>query len=327
MLNVSQKEKKCVRYLANEMSKAERSVFEIELSLDDSLLAVFENFKTIWISYPNCEIPKSSLSFEEVIQKYNTAEKRKPLKVYVKRKRVLSLSLLLVFGLSFCFYFFTTTSSDYINQRIAQKGERLTFILPDSSTVVLNSGSELKYSSDFAKRRTLWLKGEAFFKVTKNAKSPFMVHTTDFDVKVLGTEFNVNSTTSDQTVSLAKGKVNVLLKESKDEINLLPNEELVWNAKTKAVIKRNFDVFKVLAWKDNILLLDDEQIETALAKMNQFYGVNFIIKDSAIAKQHIKGAFKNQTIDEFITSLEFISDISITKTNPNKFEISQHHEN
>lgn len=325
MLNVSQKEKKCVRYLACEMSKAERSVFEIELSLDDDLRAVFENFKTIWINYPSSELPERTISFEEILNQYNKPEKLKSVKVSIKKKAVLSMAFLLVFCLGP--YFIGMTKSEYTNRKIASKGQRLTFILPDSSTVILNSGSEVKYSSDFGEQRAIWLKGEAFFKVTKNSDSPFIVHTNDFNVKVLGTEFNINSNTIDQTVSLAKGKVNIVLKESKDEINLLPNEELVWNAKTKAVIKRNFDVNKVAAWKDNILLLDDEKFEDALPKINQFYGVNFIIKDSAIANQHIKGAFKNQTIDEFITSLEFISDVSIKKTIQNNIEITKRHEN
>ncbi|WP_426091801.1 FecR family protein [Flavobacterium sp. DSR3-2] len=325
MLNVSQKEKKCVRYLANEMSKAERSVFEIELSLDDDLLAIFENFKSIWINYPNSELPKQTISFEEILLQCNKPEKHKSVNVSTKNKVILSMASLLVFCLGF--YFIGITKSEYTNHRVAPKGQRLTFILPDSSTVILNSGSEVKYSSDFGEQRAIWLKGEAFFKVAKNVNAPFVVHTNDFNVKVLGTEFNINSNTINQTVSLAKGKVNIVLKESKDEINLLPNEELVWNAKTKAVIKRNFDVNKVSAWKDNILLLDNEKFEDALSKINQFYGVNFIIKDSAIANQHIKGAFKNQTIDEFITSLEFISDVSITKTIQNNIEITGRHEN
>lgn len=320
MLNVNQKEKKCVRYLANEMSKAERSVFEIELSLDDDLFAVFENFQTIWISYPSIELPKRTLSFEEILNNYNKPEKVRSAKVSIKKRVVLSMAFLFVFCLGF--YFIGIPQSEYTNHRIAPKGQRLTFILPDSSTVILNSGSEVKYSSDFGKRRYIWLKGEAFFKVTKNIDSPFIVHTNNFNVKVLGTEFNVSSTSINQTVSLAKGKVSVLLKESKDEIHLIPNEELVWNSKTKLVIKRNFDINKVSAWKDNILILDDEKFEAALPKINQFYGVNFIIKDSAIANQYIKGAFKNQTIDEFITSLEFISDVSITKTIQNNIEIT-----
>jgi transmembrane sensor len=325
MLNVSHKEKKCVRYLANEMSKAERSVFEIELSLDDDLLAVFENFKTIWISYPNNEVPKGTISFAEILNKYNNPKKNTSLKISFKKKAAFSMAFLLVFCLGL--YFVEMTPMGYTNHRIAHEGQRLTLVLPDSSTVILNSGSEVKYSSNFKKHRAIWLQGEAFFKVTKNINAPFIVHTSDFKVKVLGTEFNINSNIINQTVSLAKGKVHIVLKESKDEINLLPNEELVWNSKTKLVIKRNFDVNKVSAWKDNILLLDDERFGDALPKINQFYGVNFIIKDSDIANQKIKGAFKNQTIDEFITSLEFISDARITKTTQNNIEISKYHEN
>jgi transmembrane sensor len=325
MLNVTQKEKKCVRYLTNEMSKAERSVFEIELSLDADLLSIYENFQTIWMSYPNSELLIKTISFGEIINKSNTPVKSKSVKAAIKKRKVLALTFLSVFGL--VFYFMGMPNSGYTNHRIAGKGQRLSIILPDSSTVILNSGSEVKYSSDFGKQRTIWLEGEAFFKVTKNTKSPFIVHTNDFDVKVLGTEFNINSTTIDQTISLAKGKVNVLLKESKDEINLIPNEELVWNAKTKAIIKRNFDVSKALAWKDNILVLDDVKIEDAVPQINRFYGVNFVIKDSIIAKQHIRGAFKNQTIDEFITSLEFISDVRITKTTKDNIEITKYHEN
>ncbi|NDP21462.1 MAG: DUF4974 domain-containing protein [Paludibacter sp.] len=325
MLYVSQKEKKCVRYLTNEMSKAERSVFEIELTLDDDLLANFENFKTIWIRYPNSEFPKATTSFGKIIKKYNKPEKGKSIKSSLNYKVLLSTALLFFFCT--IFYFVATPNSEYTNHKIASKGERLTFTLPDSSTVILNSGSEVKYSSDFGKRRDIWLKGEAFFKVTKNINSPFIVHTSDFDVKVLGTQFNVNGSKINQTISLSKGKINVLLKESKDEINLMPNEELVWNAKTKCIIKRNFDVNKVLAWKDNILLLDDVKIEDALPEINQFYGVNFVIKDAVIANKHIKGAFKNQSIDEFITSLEFILDVTVIKTIQNNFEIAKYHGN
>lgn len=324
MLNAGQKEKKCVRFLADEMSEAERFVFEIELSLDNELRAIFENFKTIWISYPVNELPKNTVSLDQIIKKCDQPKKFKSPKNVLRKRAVFSTAALFI--LCMVFYFVELPHSGYTNHRMAGKGQRLTFTLPDSSTVILNSGSEVEYSNDFSERRMIHLKGEAFFKVTKNNDSPFMVHTNDFDVKVLGTEFNINSNTEDQTVSLAKGKVNVRFEESKDEINLMPNEELVWNAKTKAVTKRNFDVDKILAWKDNILFLDDEKIEDALPRINQFYGVNFVIKDPEIATQHITGAFKELTIDEFITSLEFISALSITKTSENNIEIAKYNE-
>lgn len=321
MLNVSRKEKKCVRYIANEMSKAERSVFEIELSLDDELLAIFENYKMIWANYPQSNLPVTTLSFNQIKDKYRKSEPGTNTTLFLFRKQILfAAASLLVICLGF--YFTKNTSQAYANHKMAKVGERLTLLLPDSSTVILNSGSDVKYFSDFGEKREVWLVGEAFFKVRHNKNSPFIVHTDAYDVKVLGTEFNINNKNNDKTVSLEKGKVNVVLKESNDEINLLPTEELIWNSKTKAVTKRNFDVGKISAWKDNILILDDLKLQDALLKINQFYGVHFSTKDSAIANQHIKGAFKEQQLDEFIAALEFISNVTITKNGKNTFEIT-----
>lgn len=321
MLNVSRKEKKCVRYIVNEMSKAERSVFEIELSLDDELLAIFENYKMIWANYPQSNLLVSTPSFNQVKDKYRKATPGTNTTISLFRKQIVfAAASLLVVCLGF--YFTANASQRYANHKIAKVGERITLVLPDSSTVILNSGSDVKYFSDFGKKREVWLVGEAFFKVRHTKNSPFIVHTDAYDVKVVGTEFNINNNANDKTVSLEKGKVTVLLKESKDEINLLPTEELIWNSKTKAVTKRNFDVGKISAWKDNILILDDIKLQDALLKINQFYGVFFSIKDTAIAKQRIKGAFKDQHIDEFIASLEFISNVSITKNGKNTFEIT-----
>lgn len=326
MVNVRRKEKKCVKYLLNEMSKPERSVFEIELSLDDELLAIFENYKMIWIHYPQSNLPTTTASFSQIKDKYKKAETHTNIaSLLFKRKAVSALAFLLVIGLGF--YFATNTNQEYANHKIARVGERLTVFLPDSSTVILNSGSDVKYSSNFGKKREIWLVGEAFFKVKHHENTPFIVHTEAFDIKVLGTEFNVNGNFNDKTVSLEKGKVNVLLKESNDEINLLPSEELVYNSKSKTVTKRNFDLGKISSWKDNILLLDDVKLQDALLSINQFYGVNFIIKDNNIANQRIKGAFKDQEINDFITSLEFISNVNVTKTIPKTYEITKYYEN
>ncbi|TDD95107.1 DUF4974 domain-containing protein [Flavobacterium cellulosilyticum] len=308
------------------MSKAERSVFEIELSLDDELRAVFENYKMIWVSYPESKLPIQGNSFNQIKNQYRKRNRSTKATSFLFRKQAV-FSVVFILLICFGFYFTKTTSHRYFNHKIAKVGERLTVLLPDSSTVVLNSGSNVKYFSDFGNKREVWLVGEAFFKVTHNEKFPFIVHTDAYDVKVLGTEFNVNNNSINKIVSLEKGKVKVLFKESNDEINLLPSEELVWNSKTKVVTKRNFDISEISAWKDNILLLDDIKLEDALLKINQFYGVHFVINDNDIANQHIKGAFKDQKIDEFITSLEFISNVSIIKTKTNTFEIRKYHEN
>lgn len=317
---INKKEKKCVRYLLNEMSKAERTVFEIELSLDGDLKSIYENYKMIWISYPVAKIDIQPTSFQSIQEKYLKTQKYKNNKVAFNKPVIYSLIALSVCFM--CFFFYQPVPLLYTQQRVAEKGQRLTFTLPDNSTVILNSGSRVKYTTDFKNHRDIWLFGEAFFKVTKNASSPFTVHTESLNVQVLGTEFSINSENVNKTISLKKGSVKVSLQESKDEIYLKPNEELVFNSNTNSIIKRRFDVEKTMAWKDNILVLDGEKFEGVKAKIERFYGVNFMLGDKDIGDLRITGIFKDQNVTEFISSIEFITNCRIIQIKPSNYLIS-----
>lgn len=319
MENLTVKERKCIRYLANEMSKEDRSVFEIELTIDDELQTLYRHYKEIWISYP---VGEGGLQPE--ISQRKIQEKIRKRFPYKNIYALVAILVVAILGGFSAMRF--SESFNYINLKIADKGDRLHFILPDSSQVILNSESTLKYKEGFSPRE-IWLDGEAFFDVRKNVEKPFIVHTDDMKVKVLGTSFGVNTSNDRQTISLETGKVNVLLKNSEDEFNLLPNEQLIWNARTKEVIKRNFDPGRELAWKEDILLLDNVLFSEAISKINEFYGVVFSIEGESIKAQHITGAFKDQSLEEFISSLEFITNVTVVQETPNHFTIKASHEN
>ena len=81
-----------------------------------------------------------------------------------------------------------------MTQCYATNGEKQVVTLPDSSIVILNSGSLLIYPEEFnAQDRQVYLTGEAIFDVAKDGLHPFKVKTPDFTVKVHGTLFNVSS--------------------------------------------------------------------------------------------------------------------------------------
>jgi ferric-dicitrate binding protein FerR (iron transport regulator) len=302
------------------MSKAECTVFEIELSLDDDLQSIYEKYKMIWNSYPVAKINAQPTSFQSVQKKFLNKQIYKNNKVAFKKPVLYGLVAVVVFFIGFFFY--QPVPLLYTQQRVAEKGQRLSFKLPDNSTVILNSGSRVKYTTDFKNHRDIWLFGEAFFKVTKNVSSPFTVHTESLNVQVLGTEFSINSETVNKTISLKKGSVKVSLQESKDEIYLKPNEELVFNSNTNTIVKRHFDVEKTMAWKDNILVLDGEKFEGVKEKIERFYGVNFMLGDKDIADLRIRGVFKDQNIAEFISSVEFITNCRIVQIKPSNYLIS-----
>jgi ferric-dicitrate binding protein FerR (iron transport regulator) len=96
----------------------------------------------------------------------------------------------------------------YVKSVVAERGERMEFILPDGSSVTLNSESEIFYKPIYwLFRRELRLKGEALFEVTKG--KAFSVKTISGTITVLGTSFNVYSREQDLTVTCYSGKVAV----------------------------------------------------------------------------------------------------------------------
>ncbi|MEJ7830748.1 MAG: FecR family protein, partial [Segetibacter sp.] len=95
-------------------------------------------------------------------------------------------------------------------------GNLKSVVLPDSSLVVLNANSTIKFSNKWgkSKSREVWLQGEAFFNVRHINKDSsyiekyeqFIVHTDELIVEVLGTSFDIRQRRGKTEVVLETGK-------------------------------------------------------------------------------------------------------------------------
>jgi transmembrane sensor len=107
------------------------------------------------------------------------------------------------------FTFFSTTkvvkpTRQAENTVSTKAGSKSKIQLPDGTQVWLNADSKLEYNENFnVKLREVKLSGEAFFDVVKNKDKPFVIHTSQMDVKVLGTAFNVRSYPDEATTETA----------------------------------------------------------------------------------------------------------------------------
>jgi ferric-dicitrate binding protein FerR (iron transport regulator) len=106
--------------------------------------------------------------------------------------------------------------------------------LQDGTTVVLGANSSLKYKPNYMEDsiRRVYLFGEAFFDVVKNPYKPFIVHSNEVFVKVLGTSFRVSAfeDAKNVVVSVKTGKVSVYAfkgsEDRKEGVILLPNQQV-----------------------------------------------------------------------------------------------------
>jgi transmembrane sensor len=186
----------------------------------------------------------------------------------------------------------------------APQSSRIQFSLPDGSSGWLNSGSTLRYNPSFSKSREVILSGEAYFDVIPS-EIEFQVNAADLDISVLGTRFNVSAYPDDDFtyVVLASGKVLVKGEMQVFERILSPNQKLtVFPAENKYNVKY-VDASSFTAWKDGLLLLDNEPFKLAVNRIERWYNVDIIIEDQKLKNYRFKATFQDEPLEEVLKLL------------------------
>lgn len=153
-------------------------------------------------------------------------------------------------------------------------GVKSKLILSDGSTIFLNSGSSIEYPERFGSNvREVKLKGEAFFQISKDVKRPFKVLSDGFEVVVLGTMFNVNTTLKSPSVALVEGKVLLNSDDHRFSLQLEPGQMGRFDKIQSSFSSTGFDIEYITGWKDGYLMFRDATFDEVVEKLHVWYGV------------------------------------------------------
>ena len=157
-------------------------------------------------------------------------------------------------------------------------GKTHEFELPDGSRVHVNSGTLLLYPDAFkGDTRTVYLIGEADFKVKKNPDKPFIVRSANMSVTALGTEFNVAAYPEDPEIvaTLIQGKVKVDYEQSDNSYILSPGQQVVYNRKTAQSKVADANLEDVTAWKRGQIIFRGSTMEEILLTLERRFDITF----------------------------------------------------
>jgi len=195
-------------------------------------------------------------------------------------------------------------------------GTRSKFQLSDGTIVNLNSGSKLIFPVQFkGNNRKVELVGEAFFDVTPDPSKPFIVKTSEINVKVLGTSFDLQAYPKFKEISttLVHGKV-ILETESagvsKQVAELKPLDHAVYNGKDQVInISPEEDLDKFIGWKDGKLVFFNDPIENVSEKLGNWYNVTVKINNTELKKYRFTATFTDEPIEQVLDLLSKSSPI------------------
>lgn len=228
-------------------------------------------------------------------------------------------AVLLVAISSLVYLHMNTADEEMVPEYIVKStraGEKMTVVLPDKSTVKLNSGSRLVYPSYFAKdSRELYFEGEAFFEVTRDKSRPFRIKSTHIRTSVLGTSFILKSFPEKNIsqVAVLTGKVGVQpIEENNSHKNektiiVLPNEMVKYDAEKRELNKNRYDYLEEIAWKDGILYFKNADLQEITQKLERWFGVDVVVKNKDRIKISYNGTFQNSSLEQVLDGIKMSS--------------------
>jgi ferric-dicitrate binding protein FerR (iron transport regulator) len=191
-------------------------------------------------------------------------------------------------------------------------------LLPDSTEVWLNSKSQLRYSPDLAKskQRLVSLSGQAYFKVHHDALHPFIVQTTQTDIRVLGTSFDVSAYPDDKMIysTLEEGSIAVLNKQGTQLTKLTPGEQATFDRRHSTLSKSKVKTTDFTAWKTGKLIFKDCSIADVARKLERRYDCTITISEQLLQENPTYTfSIQNENLPEICKLIELSTQARATR--------------
>ena len=182
-------------------------------------------------------------------------------------------------------------------------GEKTSVTLPDGSVVTLNTDTVLRTRADEGERLVYLDRGQAFFRVAKDAEHPFIVHAAGRTVTAVGTAFDVRVDAHRFEVTLVEGRVRVAAPAP-----TIQTTELVAGNQFVAPDPRHWavsaaDTARETSWLTGRLKFENQPLEEVAAEFGRYSDRKIVIDDPALAREAISGAFEADDIDNFLRTL------------------------
>jgi ferric-dicitrate binding protein FerR (iron transport regulator) len=317
-------------YLSGKASEDQVIIVEQWINASAENKAYFESIKKTWEESgklnPRPVLVDVDLAWNKLSSKIDAFEKdkkiisinRKPNHTYL-RMMLRVAAVLIPIAIITIFYFWQTGKVKQINLVASERTIQET--LPDGTAVTINTKSKLSYPQKFkGSTREVTLEGEAYFDVTHDKEKPFIIHTGEANIKVLGTSFNVNAynDNNDVEVSVKEGKVLLYsidkISGDTNSVLLAAGEKGIFDKITNKVLKiQEFNANDIF-WKTKTLIFTKTELSMVIETLQKFYGVNIVFTNKELYNCRLSATFINQPIDNIIDIIAKSFNLVITKS-------------
>ncbi len=281
------------QWLAGTISEANRKVLSETVDLDalSKKLALVDEFTVP--DYNGAAI------WEKIEDKKNNPQRK-----VRQLLRPLLATAAAILGFMMIWFFW---SGDNIVELAANTGEKIEFMLPDSSTLYLNAGTKATYNADnYLNERTIHLEGQGFFSVKKG--SLFVVKTDRGNIRVLGTTFDINTRGHKIFAACYSGKVAV--EKNKQQVVLTADEIVL--EKDGALQKITVPSSDKPEWIDGLSRFEKVPLNLVFEELARQYSV-VVQYEIDLTGREFSGVFPHNNLDNSLKLICGAMNLNFTK--------------
>lgn len=304
-----------LRYLRGELCDAQSTAVEQMAAADARLSQILGDMRraeALSEDIARMELLDAEAGFRRVQSRIGARSRERIFRRAVRWAAVLMLPLLVTSLLFGWLYFKERMPQELFAEVATPAGTVIRYELPDGSVVWLNAASRLRYPVRFAgDKREVELRGEAYFEVEADPKSPFYVHTdAGMSVYVYGTSFNVNAYDDQPAIrtALERGRVNVVAPD-RTTVRIEPGEEVSFDRATGALTCSQVRVDDRSAWRDGRLVFRNTPLDEVLYRLARRYNVDIEFRNHSDEVFRYRATFRDETLPQIFDYLSASADI------------------
>ena len=318
------------KYFSGNATEAEKQKVAEWKNQSDLNAEEFFEYASVWNHEDLCtkdKLAEGQDILDEILTANAKLEESKSRKIVIFPRAVLKYAAILTLVVLGTFGYFQFNSTLTSIQKMTTSGEVKTIELPDGSKVFLHQNSNIEYNQNFTQeKREIYLSGVAFFEVKKDPSKPFVVHTDQSDITVLGTSFYVKSGEhlNETEVIVEEGKVSVnkANADGKSGIFLTPGQAGRVNYFNDEIEKYDNRNPNYLSWKTKVLKFERDDLSYVINTIEDAYQIEISTTENQILQCELSAVYKDQSIDNLMKILGFTFNLEVTKINGGKFNLS-----
>jgi ferric-dicitrate binding protein FerR (iron transport regulator) len=303
-----------IKYLNNELNEHEDITLQSWLKANPEHSVIFDEYKSTWnlmdkvkdVANINLEKEWSKQKNFSHIESQNfvTEEKMAKSRFQWSFSKIAAVFVVLILSAATIYYILP----QFTQEKIASNTEIRQLVLPDGSEVTLNINSKIKYPTTFDKKeRKVFIEGEAYFDVTRDAEAPFKILTGEALIEVLGTSFNVSAYSTNEEVEVVVTEGTVALSSSVNPDNRIILErgaKGIYNPSNKYLVRKTNSDINFMAWKTGKIIFDNDSLSKVMNTIGKIYNKRIILENKDLGACTLTVTFEKQTLESVLNVIE-----------------------